>query len=95
MLTEDGTPRKYPAGTMFSIHKNAFQTKSGKFANVSVHLGREGEPAFLGEMEYTLRHKIMKAENRQRWMRTLAVGASIGLSVELARRAITFIASLC
>ena len=88
VLTEDGGPRKYPAGTMFGIHEGTYRTKNGQFANVSVHLHRDEEDGFLGEMESSLRRKVMKAEIRQWWMRSVAAGASVGVSVELARRTI-------
>ncbi|MYA17288.1 MAG: hypothetical protein F4Z28_11280 [Gammaproteobacteria bacterium] len=94
LLTGKGHLKRYHAGTVFRLEDSGFKTESGKWGTVAIHLREQGEELFTAETEPSLRSKIMKAENRQRWMRSLVLGASIGVSVELARRAMVFIASL-
>ena len=94
VTTGKGHRKKYPVGSVFAVLSSPIVTESGLPSNVMVHFHQKGEEWILSETEPSLRHKIVRAEMRQWWFRSIVVGLSIGVSIELAGRAITFLANL-
>lgn len=94
--------QKYPAGTMFHIltgsrklpsgvTRTGFRSTGGSgYCNVNVHWSSDDHsPTY--ENEGSLRLKIARAEIRQWWKRSLLAGSSVGVTIELSRRAIEWL----
>ena len=84
--------RRCPAGTMFHVGatrkmrsgtavEGNVATESTGYYNVTIHwaIRRDKETC---ENEGSLRRKIMKAENRRWWWRSLVIGAAGGVTLE-------------
>ena len=85
--------RKCPAGTMFHVGatrkmrpgatvEGNVSTETTGYYNVSIHWSTRKDKETC-ENEGSLRRKIVKAENRRWWWRSLVIGAAGGVTLEV------------
>ena len=85
--------RKCPAGTMFHLGvtrktrpglavEGSVATETTGYHNVIIHWAKDRKDAETCENEGSLRRKIVKAENRRWWWRSLVIGVAGGVTLE-------------